>query len=175
MTNPYGVPEARIEDLQDVKAEVGEVGLFRNSRIGRLRYLAYSVASGLLTSAVLITVLLITGSTQSRGIGASLAGIPFYVSLSAFQLWLAFRRSHDFNATGWLALLAIVPLANLVFVLIPGSPGANRFGPEPPPNNWKVVLLACSISLLALFSIIAAVALPTFLDYRQDFGAEAFS
>ena len=38
------------------------------------------------------------------------------------------RRMHDTDRSGWWLLL---PIANLVFLCLPGNPGANRFGPSP--------------------------------------------
>lgn len=47
----------------------------------------------------------------------------------------ASRRAHDFGQSGWLAILTVVPyigwIAALVFIFIPGQPGANRYGPDP--------------------------------------------
>lgn len=47
------------------------------------------------------------------------------------------RRLHDINQSGWMYLLAFVPLANvvlLVFMFLPGTPGENQFGaPAPRP------------------------------------------
>jgi len=47
----------------------------------------------------------------------------------------ASRRAHDFGQSGWLAVLTVIPylgfLAALVFIFIPGQPGANAHGPNP--------------------------------------------
>ena len=42
------------------------------------------------------------------------------------------RRLHDSDKSGWWYLLAFVPfggLVVLVFTLLPGTPGPNRYGP----------------------------------------------
>jgi uncharacterized membrane protein YhaH (DUF805 family) len=44
------------------------------------------------------------------------------------------RRLHDQDKTGWLALLALIPLANLVllvFMFLEGTKGDNQYGPDP--------------------------------------------
>ena len=50
-------------------------------------------------------------------------------------LGVAVRRMHDINKSGWWLLLALVPVFGAIVVLIfyclPGTPGANRFGPDP--------------------------------------------
>ena len=45
------------------------------------------------------------------------------------------RRFHDQDKSGWFVLLALIPfiggLAVLVFMLLEGTRGPNRFGPDP--------------------------------------------
>jgi uncharacterized membrane protein YhaH (DUF805 family) len=44
------------------------------------------------------------------------------------SIGVAIRRMHDSNHSGWWILL---PLVNLIFLLLPGTPGSNRFGADP--------------------------------------------
>ncbi|MGI9264325.1 MAG: DUF805 domain-containing protein [Gammaproteobacteria bacterium] len=48
---------------------------------------------------------------------------------------VAIRRLHDTDRSGWWLLLALVPLIGglvlLVFFILDGTPGSNRFGPNP--------------------------------------------
>jgi uncharacterized membrane protein YhaH (DUF805 family) len=44
------------------------------------------------------------------------------------SITVGIRRMHDTDHGGWWIL---VPLFNLIFFLTPGTPGPNRFGPEP--------------------------------------------
>ena len=45
------------------------------------------------------------------------------------------RRLHDIDRTGWWILIRLIPLIGtivlLVFALTPGTPGSNRYGPDP--------------------------------------------
>lgn len=46
------------------------------------------------------------------------------------NLGMSVRRMHDIDRSGWWVLLNFVPVLNLVFLvftLLPGTPGANRF------------------------------------------------
>jgi len=74
-------------------------------------------------------------------VGAGLLGI---YALAAFipNLALNVRRLHDRNMSGWFLLLFIVlsavPLVGilvsigwLVLMLLPGTPGPNKYGPDP--------------------------------------------
>lgn len=51
------------------------------------------------------------------------------------SLAVTVRRLHDTDRSGWWLLIALVPLVGgitlLVFDLIEGTPGPNRFGPSP--------------------------------------------
>ncbi|MFC0623491.1 DUF805 domain-containing protein [Kribbella deserti] len=48
---------------------------------------------------------------------------------------VTFRRLHDVDRTGWWILLALVPVLGwivlLVFMVTNGTPGNNRYGPDP--------------------------------------------
>ena len=50
-------------------------------------------------------------------------------------LALKFRRLHDTNRSAWWLLIGLVPLLGalvlLVFLVLDGTPGQNRFGPDP--------------------------------------------
>jgi uncharacterized membrane protein YhaH (DUF805 family) len=56
--------------------------------------------------------------------------IALVVGLSALSV--AVRRLHDSDKTGWLLLLSFIPIlgwiAVLVLLLLPSTPGPNRFG-----------------------------------------------
>ena len=45
------------------------------------------------------------------------------------------RRLHDTNRSGWWLLMVLIPLIGwavlLVFMILDGTPGENRFGPDP--------------------------------------------
>lgn len=50
-------------------------------------------------------------------------------------LAVGFRRLHDTNRSAWWTLIAFIPvlgwIALIVFYLLPGTVGPNRFGPDP--------------------------------------------
>ena len=51
---------------------------------------------------------------------------------------IAFRRLHDTGRSAWWLLISLIPLVGgivlLVFLLLAGEPGENRFGPVPQPT-----------------------------------------
>ena len=73
-------------------------------------------------------------STELSGIGGTLQNIFGLVSFIP-GLAVAVRRLHDQDRSGWLLLLVFIPIlgwfALLVFMLLDGTRGRNRFGPDP--------------------------------------------
>lgn len=80
------------------------------------------------------------------GLGLSAVGLGLYglYALAAFlpSIAVTVRRFHDRDMSGWwylgLFVVGVIPfigflgsIALLVFMLLPGTPGSNRFGPDP--------------------------------------------
>lgn len=75
------------------------------------------------------------------GMGQMIAGIygPLLVLLMLVLIVpgiaVSIRRLHDIDRSGWWVLIALVPfvggLVLLVFFVVEGTRGANRFGPDP--------------------------------------------
>ncbi len=69
--------------------------------------------------------------------------IPVFAVLGLFGLWaslaLTIKRWHDVGMSGWFALVTLPPFANfMMFVLLcllPGTVGANDYGPDPRGRN----------------------------------------
>lgn len=66
--------------------------------------------------------------------------VPWLTLAAVFGLFLpslaaAIRRLHDTDKSGWWYLIALVPLIGgivlLVFLVLKGTEGPNRFGPDP--------------------------------------------
>jgi heme/copper-type cytochrome/quinol oxidase subunit 2 len=89
-----------------------------------------------------------------------------YALIIVIHALLSIQRAHDFNTTGWLALLAFVPLANLLFWFIPGTDAENRFGHKPPPNGVVTVIVALIVPVL-IVATMAAVAIPAYQQYVE--------
>jgi uncharacterized membrane protein YhaH (DUF805 family) len=160
--NPYRAPAAAVADSAE---EFQPVRIFSVSgRIGRVRYIAYSVWLPFLIMLVFGFVGgFIAAAAGAGGAAAVLMGIGYVIAF-ALAIMLSIQRSHDFNTTGWLSLLWFVPLVNLIFWFIPGTDGENRFGGKTPPNS-VLVLIAAWLMPVLLIGILAAVAIPAYSDY----------
>jgi uncharacterized membrane protein YhaH (DUF805 family) len=89
--------------------------------------------------SIVLNVIIGAGSSTSSygstgGPGTAIGGILALIwGLGTIipGLALAVRRLHDVNMSGWLLLIALVPLlgavALLVFMILPSSPGGQRF------------------------------------------------
>ncbi|PTA73174.1 MULTISPECIES: DUF805 domain-containing protein [unclassified Stenotrophomonas] len=79
----------------------------------------------------------IAGYTGSQSLALVSTGLSLVTWLAVIVPMIAVtvRRLHDTDRSGWWYLLALVPfagLAVLVFMLLPGTPGDNRFGSPVP-------------------------------------------
>lgn len=137
-------------------------------RIGRLRYLAYSIVLNILMLIVggVLVAILMSLSSSNEGLNFVLYTPPIIVSLM-----MAVRRLNDLNRNGWLCLLFFVPLVNVVGALwllsASGTHGSNRYGPAPPPNTRATKALAWGgLVVAALLVMVVTIALPAYLEYR---------
>lgn len=160
--NPYQAPSAAVADAG---GETQPVKVFSVSgRIGRARYLAYGMGFYILFGFVAGILAAALGP-----VGAVLT-IVAWVVIVVIGFMLTIQRCHDFNMSGWLALVMLVPLANLIFLFIPGTDGPNRFGAPTPPNGAGVLIAAWALPVIVVIGIAAAVALPAYQDYQKRAG-----
>jgi len=123
-----------------------------DGRIGRQDYFVYSI---ILPFALLLILGSIAGLISKLGSAASaLSYALLAVSVIAVLLMvvrLTIQRCHDFNASGWFAVFAMIPFANIVFALIQGNNGLNSFGeaPEPPSLSIKIATIVIAGILIA--------------------------
>ena len=159
MINPYQPPAAPVADAGETTQPVRLFAV--SGRIGRARYIAYGFG---IYALFLFVAGLIAGALGQPGIAVMMAA---WIALAVIGMMLTIQRCHDFNMSGWLALLLVVPLANLVFLFIPGTDGPNRFGAPTPPNSIGVLVVAWLIPGLSIAGMITAIALPFFQAYLQ--------
>lgn len=142
-----------------------------SGRIGRLRYLAYCMGLMLITYPVIFIIFslsgLFTGQAPGPMVFISLAVV--YLALLVFTFGYAVRRLNDLDQSGWLSLLLLIPLVNLIMALVllfaRGTASSNRYGPAPVPNTKGVVVLALIPLLFAVLGIVAAISLPAYQQY----------
>jgi uncharacterized membrane protein YhaH (DUF805 family) len=153
----------------------GQVKLFSASgRIGRVRYIGWSAGLWIASFVVMVLVGMIAALLGHRGGGAvSLLIMAVYAGLAFVSVLFAIQRIHDFDISGWLAVLLVVPVINFFFAIalmvIPGSDGSNRYGARPPANSVSVIIMAAIAPLLviAYLGILFAIVIPAYQTYAH--------
>lgn len=110
-------------------------------RSRRAEYLLFHVVLWLVICALCAAGGFLSGSMRSPddvspAAAAFIGGAVILYFVSIIPAWsVAIRRIHDFDQSGWMALLFFVPLVNIVFLLIllcmPGTEGENSYGEDP--------------------------------------------
>lgn len=165
--SPYAPPSANVAEELPEYADLRPFGV--EGRIGRLRYLAWSIS--LMAAAMAVFGVVAIGFQLSEVFGA-IIGVLALVAMAVVSVQIGVQRLHDIGWSGWLLLVNLVPVVGSVFsiimLVVPGSAAANRFGPPPPPNSTAVkVLSALWLLVPVVFGILAAIAIPAYQDYTE--------
>lgn len=123
-TTPYAPPLA---DVAETPPEFAELKLFGvEGRIGRLRYLAWSLAAGLiamLAGGIGFAIFAALGLQSDLSLGTVVGALLICVASIAmlvFYIQIGVKRLHDMGWSGWLLLLSLLPYVGAAFVMIPG-------------------------------------------------------
>ncbi|NHZ38512.1 DUF805 domain-containing protein [Massilia rubra] len=168
MTNLYAAPSANMT----ATAYQGDTYLPRmfqkDGRIGRVRYLVYEMIITVLTVAAMSALL--TWLIPAYGPMLSMFAMLVWIPSTAVTLVVTRRRLHDLGKSGWLGLLHLVPVANLLFglwmVFGRGDPDANQYGVPPAPTTRALVIAAFLIPI----AIVAV--LPGYQDLQEKWMAD---
>jgi uncharacterized membrane protein YhaH (DUF805 family) len=147
--SPYTPPRA---DLGATSTEFATLKPFSfDGRIGRLRYLAWTMVLTLILMAVcgvfaVVALALIDSDSTAGLILGSLLALIVFVGFAFVSIQINVQRLHDIGWSGWLWLINLVPFVGSIFPFVtmamPGDTGPNRYGPPPPPNSAAVKVLA---------------------------------
>ena len=91
---------------------------------------------GVIIAAVIIAIVEnILGIAGSVGDVTGPLTLLFALGIFIPSLAVQVRRWHDQDKSGWFVLVGLIPLIggliNLVFMMLEGTKGPNRFGPDP--------------------------------------------
>jgi uncharacterized membrane protein YhaH (DUF805 family) len=156
--NPYAAPRAK-DMSNDSDDTPQEVKIFTvNGRMGRVRYIVNFMGFYILSSIVIAALEPVLGRFSGY-IGGGWCLVILVL--------LTIQRCHDFNVSGWLSVLVIIPFVNFMFWFIPGTDGANRWGNKTVRNTTLSTILAVALPLIIFASIIAAIAIPAYQGYAK--------
>ena len=139
--SPYAPPRTPLDATQGEYAELKVFSV--EGRIGRMRYLAWSMVLLFACIPAMGISALLTQASQALGM---LLLIASCIALAFVMVVITAKRLHDLGWSAWLMLLNLVPVVNTIFsiliLVMPGHPQANLYGPPPPPNSTSVKVLA---------------------------------
>jgi len=170
-SNQYQTPQSQVD--QAAPQTFSQPKIFSVSgRIGRIRFLAYSVGAYLVFAIVMQLLSLFLGLAVSSSQAGGQVVLGFIMSVFII-IWIvlsfmfAIQRSHDMNSSGWLSLILIIPIIGfLVFLFVPGTQEANSFDVPPPRNGVGICLLAF-FPLIVIPITLAAIAIPAYNGYLE--------
>lgn len=181
MNQPYQAPGANVAVASNDTYQPQFLSL--SGRIGRMRYFVY--ASGLtmlfylvvgIAAAILVPAFA-GGSDGAMGIVAivlSMIGLAAFIGMIVMSWGYMVRRLNDINASGWLSLLMLVPLANFILGLIlifkKGTQGGNDYGAAPVANSGGVKAAFALLLLLTIgyFGVLMPMTLQQYSQYMQQ-------
>ena len=135
--------------------------LSTQGRIGRKRYFVYSLVLPILIFWAIATVAALASYLPGASTVIFYAIIGVAIFAMMFMLvHLTIQRCHDFNKSGAYAVLAVIPFANIIFALIPGTNGLNSYGEVALPATWLfktsfygLILLLIGLALFATIQL----------------------
>ncbi len=163
--NQYQTPQSRVDSQQIT--EFSKPRIFGVSgRVGRVRYIAYSFGITVVWMFLLgiLMVLAISVFGQDNPAVMIVLGAAYYIGIIVYQFMVSIQRVHDFNSSGWLSLIILIPFATIVLWFIPGTQGENNYGHPPSPNHAGIFITAFLVPIV-LIGIITAVAIPAYNGY----------
>ena len=108
-------------------------------RVPRSTYLLTNIYLWAFVGAGMLVDFLLSDLGGPRATEFERPGV-FFVLFGILSLWpglaLAVKRCHDRNRSGWFALVFLIPVVGQVWFpietfFVAGTPGPNRFGPDP--------------------------------------------
>jgi uncharacterized membrane protein YhaH (DUF805 family) len=103
------------------------------SRSIRKEYWAFFLINSIIFTLTLLIVMYINSMTISSDLEVFL--IIFFFCSTIASIAMGVRRLHDIDFNGWWILIHLIPgigsLSLIVLAILDGTPGNNRFGPDP--------------------------------------------
>jgi uncharacterized membrane protein YhaH (DUF805 family) len=173
--SPYAPPRASVGESQ---AEFATLKPFSvEGRIGRLRFLAWTMVLSLVTLPIvgvfaLLALGLVAGDSTTGLIIGGIFAFFLFIAFLIVSILFSIQRLHDIGWSGWLWLLNLVPFVGsffpLVIMVVPGNTGANRYGP-PPPSNSTAVKVLCSLWIVFFALVFAGGMLGGISAIQQEY------
>ncbi|HLL64313.1 MAG TPA: DUF805 domain-containing protein [Micromonosporaceae bacterium] len=128
--------------IVDTQPSVGPLGYWTGcyrkyatftGRARRAEYWWYTLFNVIILVVLFALGLLVGNSEPVDSIFGALV-LVYFVTVFVPSLAVTSRRLRDAGVSGWFLLLEFIPLgaiAVFVMTLLPGTPGPNKYGPDP--------------------------------------------
>ena len=138
---PYGYPAVPLSYLQGGPVGFGEAvkqafshGFVYHGRASRSAYWWWVLFEAIAGIVLELLVVIPAAAHSSAAVALVVVVISIaFIYLALVGLALTIRRLHDIDRSGWWVLIGLVPFVGgivlLVFTLLEGTPGPNRFQP----------------------------------------------
>ncbi len=107
-------------------------------RARRREYWLFYLANCIVSVALNIISLAIGGDLSTLNF-VDVISLLYVLALLVPVIALTIRRLHDTDRSGWWLLIALVPIIGaivlFVFMVLPGTEGENKYGPDPKANE----------------------------------------
>lgn len=84
---------------------------------------------------VLIIIIVLGIISALVGDDSSILGLLYSLAVLIPGLAVIVRRLHDIGKSGWMMLIALIPLIGVIWLIVllatDSNPGANKYGPNP--------------------------------------------
>lgn len=176
--NPYAAPKANLATPDS--GEIDTTSPFSpKGRFARSTYLAYSFGT-MFVMWLLIVAVAGTGFARTdasdMGTGTTVITVVAYLAIIVVSTIFGIRRLHDLSWSGWWMVAMYVPIVNIVLAVpvlfFRGTAGPNQYGPPRPPRTLHLVL-AWLLGFIPVAGILAAIAIPAYVDYTKRAKANA--
>jgi uncharacterized membrane protein YhaH (DUF805 family) len=102
-------------------------------RARRKEYWMFLLINTLISGVLLMLDIFI--GLSSNGLGFGFFSIAFALAVISPNYAVAVRRLHDVGKSGWMLLIAFIPLIGVIWLLVlfvsEGNSGENQYGPDP--------------------------------------------
>lgn len=108
-----------------------------SGRSGRLEYFLHTIIDVVFIGVMIFTIIALQEylgiSVNETALGISILAIILFGA--AVEFCAVVRRFHDMNMSGWMMLLSLIPIANIIIGLMllfkGGDEGDNNYGAPP--------------------------------------------
>ena len=97
-------------------------------RSRRKEYWMFTLFIFLVYIGIGILATILSSISETLGLIAVLFYVVFAIGIIVPSIAVAIRRMHDQDKSGWFIL---IPIYSFILTLLDGTPGPNRFGPDP--------------------------------------------